>query len=265
MGKAPLWGTPHPLSLAAAAAKHSPCLQPTPSCLSKNCDRGGSHKGCSQAQGAPSPLPAAPDSRRVHSLAVATSPPKQPLSWAPAPGGSALQAGPGNVDMQECAAFQAFELEEGEACPTPPGGGAPAVPSGSEPLSRSIPSWALPGVHWLARDGSSISACSVGPQSSSVEMWKVASFPASPGLPPSLPVNVLSPQGPKAVGLAHADPFLLACRSSACEHSIKAAPIVKRQGVRAPWLQRPQKCLLSFPRIPHHPRCCYVVADPPRL
>lgn len=141
MGKAPLWGTPHPLSLAAAAAKHSPCLQPTPSCLSKNCDRGGSHKGCSQAQGAPSPLPAAPDSRRVHSLAVATSPPKQPLSWAPAPGGSALQAGPGDVDMQECAAFQAFELEEGEACPTPPGGGAPAVPSGSEPLSRSIPRW----------------------------------------------------------------------------------------------------------------------------
>lgn len=39
---------------------------------------------------------------------MATSLPKQPLSQAPDPGDSALEAGSGDVDMHELAASQAF-------------------------------------------------------------------------------------------------------------------------------------------------------------
>lgn len=81
----------------------------------------------------------------------------------------------------------------------------------------------------------------------------------------ALPVNLLRPQGSEAGQwiLALADPSLLTCSFSACESSIKAAfPIIKEEGVRPPpphstRLQGPQKCLLSFPRIPHHSCPCH--------
>lgn len=60
-----------------------------------------SHKGCFQAQGAPSPpisrIPPPPaNSRMAHSLAMATSLPQRPLSQALDPEDSALQAESGD-------------------------------------------------------------------------------------------------------------------------------------------------------------------------
>lgn len=79
------------------------------------------------------------------------------------------------------------------AYPTLAGGGASTVPSGLEPLPTSILYWALSGVHELAEDGLS-SPCHAGSQSSSLEIWKAALCSGSP----SLPMNLLRPEGSKA-------------------------------------------------------------------
>ncbi|KAJ8798217.1 hypothetical protein J1605_016850 [Eschrichtius robustus] len=130
----------------------------------------------------------------AHSLAMATSLPKQPLSQAPDPGDSALQAESGDRGVHDLAAFRRFH--------------------GDSAGSVSHPSWwrgihsafwvrttyphpflcrALFGVHVLAKDGSSPS-CSGDSQTSSLEMWKAAPFSGSP----SLLVNLLRPGGSKA-------------------------------------------------------------------
>lgn len=98
----------------------------------------------------------------AHSLAMATSLPKQPLSQAPDSRDSASEAGSKDVDVHELAALQVFEwglLSRG----------ASTVPSGLDPLSTFILCWALSGVHQLAEDGLSFS-CHMGSQSSSLEI-----------------------------------------------------------------------------------------------
>lgn len=109
------------------------------------------------------------------------------------------------------------------------------MPSGLELLFSSILCWALPGIPKLVR--SSSSSCGVSPQSSPSEMWKATPFSGSPrgGPKPACePPQTSSFQGGEVI-LARTDPSLLACRSAACEHSIKAGfPIVKGQEIRAP-------------------------------
>lgn len=84
-----------------------------------------------------------------------------------------------------------------------------------------------------------------GPQSSSPEVWKAALFSGSP----SLPANLLRPQGSKTPLFWPADPL-----------PVKAVlkqlfPLQRnRESEPAPLpASGTPKCLLSFLRIPHHP------------
>lgn len=89
---------------------------------------------------------------------------------------------------------------------------------------------ALPRVHGLTRDGLPPSSCHVGSQEfilGDVEGGSLLRVPCSGPEPVHKALVISRFQGREAT-LTLADPSLLACRSSACENSIKAAlPVVK--------------------------------------
>lgn len=120
------------------------------------------------------------------------------------------------------------------ACPTPSGGGASTVPSGLElVLVHSVL-----GVAWNSQAGSfvfSLLRCESSEFTlGDVEGDSFLRVPRGGPKPAREPPQTSSFQGGEVI-LARTDPSLLACRSAACEHSIKAGfPIVKRQEVRAP-------------------------------